>query len=172
MILDVVTYPNKILKQIAKPVTEFNEELHTLLDNMFDTMYHKQGIGLAAPQVGISLRLYILDNGVDKDEPEKMEIINPEFILKEGEIIESEGCLSLPGEYAYVQRYEHVVVKYNDRFGNSHTVDATDRLARILQHEYDHLEGIVFIDRLPPSKRETIKKHIKRRINSGDYVII
>lgn len=172
MVLDVLTYPNKILKEIAKPVTEFNEELHTLLDNMFDTMYDKRGLGLAAPQVGVSLRIFVLDNGVDSDEPEKMEIINPEFILKEGEIIESEGCLSVPGEYAYVQRFEHVVVKYNDRYGNVLEVDARDRLARILQHEYDHLDGIIFLDKIPSSKRETIIKHIKRRINSGDYELV
>ena len=100
-----------------------------------------------------------------------MEIINPEFIEQEGEILEEEGCLSIPGEYAYVKRYMRVKVKYQDRYGNDCEVDATDRLSRILQHESDHLEGVLFIDKLPATKRETIKKHIKRRISNGDYTV-
>ena len=171
MILEIKTFPNEILRQKAKPVTEFNEELHTLLDNMLETMYEAKGLGLAAPQVGLSLRLFVLDDLPEPNKNNPMEIINPEFIEKEGEILEEEGCLSIPGEYAFVKRYMKVKVKYQDRYGNEKIIEATDRLSRILQHESDHLEGTLFIDRLPNTKRETIKKHIKKRINSGDYKV-
>lgn len=169
MILKMVRFPDEFLRKKTHPVEEFNEELHTLLDNMFETMYEENGVGLAAPQVGKSLRLYILDDFSGPNNSNPMEIINPEFILKEGEVLDEEGCLSLPGEYAYVKRFEEVHVKYQNRFGEEKVLAATGRLARILQHEYDHLEGILFIDHLPATKREQIKKHIKKRIASGDY---
>ncbi len=171
MILEIKTFPCEVLRLKAEKVTEFNEELHILLDNMLETMYESKGIGLAAPQVGVSKRFFVLDDYAGTESRQPMEIINPEFIEKEGEIIEEEGCLSIPGEYAFVKRYMKVKVKYQDRFGNEHVIEATDRLSRILQHESDHLDGTLFIDRLPNTKRETIKKHIKKRINVGDYVI-
>lgn len=169
MILPMVRFPDNFLRKKTHPVLTFDEELHTLLDNMFETMYAENGVGLAAPQVGKSLRLYVLDDFSGPNNSNPMEIINPEFILKEGEVLDEEGCLSLPGEYAYVKRFEHVQVKYQDRFGEEKIVDAEGRLARILQHEFDHLEGILFIDHLPATKREQIKKHIKKRIATGDY---
>lgn len=169
MILDIKKFPNEILRKKAEPVTEFNEELHKLLDDMFETMYEAKGLGLAAPQVGLSKRLFVLDDMTGEDGKNPMEIINPEFIKKEGEILEEEGCLSVPGEYAYVKRYMYVTVKYQDRYGNEKVVEAADRLSRILQHESDHLEGTLFIDRLNSTKRDIIKKHIKKRMANGDY---
>ena len=171
MLLEIKTFPCETLRLKAEKVTEFNDELHTLLDNMFETMYFSKGIGLAAPQVGVSKRFFVLDDLTGPDGKNPMEIINPEFIEKDGEIIEEEGCLSIPGEFAFVKRYLNVKVKYQDRYGNEQVVEATDRLARILQHESDHLDGTLFIDRLPNTKRETIKKHIKKRISNGDYTV-
>lgn len=171
MKLEIKTFPDEILRKKSEPVTEFNEDLHTLLDNMFETMYEAKGLGLAAPQVGVSKRFFVLDDMTGESGKNPMEIINPEFISKEGEILEEEGCLSIPGEYAYVNRYMKVKVKYQDRFGNENIIDAEGRLSRILQHENDHLDGSLFIDKLPPTKRETIKKHIKKRIHSGDYIV-
>ncbi len=171
MILEIKTYPGEILRKKSEVVTEFNEELQTLINNMFETMYSANGVGLAAPQVGVLKRLFVLDDATNPEERNPMVIINPEFISKEGEILEEEGCLSVPGEYAYVKRYMKVKVKYQDRYGKEEIVEATDRLSRILQHETDHLEGILFIDKLNSTKRETIKKHIRRRINQGDYQV-
>ena len=171
MILEIKTFPSEILRKKAEEVTEFNEELHLLLDNMFETMYQAKGIGLAAPQVGVSKRFFVLDDMSGAENKNPMEIINPVFLEKEGEILEEEGCLSIPCEYAYVKRYMNVKVKYQDRFGNEKIIEATDRLSRILQHESDHLDGTLFIDRLPNTKRETIKKHVKKRINQGDYQV-
>ncbi len=171
MILEIKTFPDEILRKKAKPVEVFDEELHTLLDNMKDTMYDAKGYGLAAPQVGKSLRILVLDDTAGSDKSRFQEVINPEIIEKSGEIIEEEGCLSIPGEYAYVKRYMNVTVKCADRFGKERIIKGESRLARILQHEIDHLEGGLFIDRLSSVKRESIKKHIKKRIQSGDYVV-
>lgn len=171
MILEIKTFPSEILREKSEPVTEFNDELHKLLDNMFETMYAAKGIGLAAPQVGVLKRFFVLDDLTGPNNKNPMEIINPEFLVKDGEILEEEGCLSIPGEYAYVKRYMNVKVKYQDRYGNEQVIEAADRLARILQHESDHLDGTLFIDRLTSTKRDTIKKHIKRRINQGDYQV-
>ncbi len=171
MILQIKTFPSNILRGKSESVTEFNEELHTLLDNMFETMYEAKGIGLAAPQVGIHKRLFVLDDMTGPNNTNPMEIINPIFIEKEGEILEEEGCLSIPGEYAFVKRFMKVKVQYQDRYGEEKVIEATDRLSRILQHESDHLDGTLFIDRLPNTKRETIKKHIKKRMASNDYIV-
>lgn len=171
MILEIKTFPDEILRKKAKNVEVFDEELHTLLDNMAETMYYAKGYGLAAPQIGKSLRILVLDDTAGEEKGRLKEVINPVFLEKSGEIIEEEGCLSIPGEYAYVRRYMNVTVKYQDRYGKEQIIKGESRLARILQHEYDHLEGELFIDKLSSVKRETIKKHIKKRIQSGDYVV-
>lgn len=171
MILEIKTFPDEILRKKAQPVETFDQELHTLLDDMAETMYDANGYGLAAPQIGKSLRMLVLDASAGQVEGGLTEVINPEIIEKSGEIMEEEGCLSVPGEYAYVKRYLYVVVKCVDRYGKEKTIKGEGRLARILQHEIDHLEGGLFIDRLSSIKRETIKKHIKKRIQTGDYVV-
>lgn len=171
MILEIRTFPDEILRKKAKNVEVFDEKLHSLLDNMAETMYDAKGYGLAAPQVGESLRILVLDDSAGKDKSRLQEVINPEIIEQSGEIIEEEGCLSIPGEYAYVKRYMNVTVKCCDRFGKEKIIKGESRLARILQHEIDHLEGNLFIDKLSSIKRETIKKHIKKRIQTGDYIV-
>ena len=171
MILEIKTFPDEILRKKAQPIEVFDEELHKLLDDMAETMYHANGYGLAAPQIGKSLRMLVLDASAGKVKGGLMEVINPQIVEKSGEIMEEEGCLSIPGEYAYVKRYSQVAVKYQDRNGEERFIQGEGRLARILQHEIDHLEGNLFIDRLSSIKRETIKKHIKRRVQAGDYII-
>ncbi len=171
MILEIKTFPDEILRRKAKPVEVFDEKLHKLLDDMAETMYEAPGYGIAAPQVGESLRMVVIDDTAGKVKGRLIEVINPEILEKSGEIMEEEGCLSIPGEYAYVKRFAKVKVRCQDRHGNEKIIDGENKLARILQHEMDHLEGTLFIDKLPSIKRETIKKHLKKRIQAGDYVV-
>lgn len=171
MILEIKTFPDEILRKKAKPVEIFDEKIHKLLDDMAETMYQAPGYGIAAPQVGESLRMVVIDDTAGKVKGRLIEVINPEILEKSGEIMEEEGCLSIPGEYAYVKRFARVKVKCFDRYGKEKIIDGDDRLARILQHEMDHLDGTLFIDKLPSLKRETIKKHVKKRIQAGDYVV-
>lgn len=170
MILQIKTFPDEILRKKAKPVEVFDENLHKLLDDMAETMYKAPGYGIAAPQVGESLSMVVIDDTAGKENNHLLEVINPEILEKSGEILEEEGCLSIPGEYAYVKRFAKVKVKCQDRHGNEMIIDGEGKLARILQHEIDHLDGALFIDRLPSIKRETVKKHIKKRMATGDYV--
>lgn len=174
--LEIITYPDPVLVAIASSVAqeEFNQELKDLCLNMLYTMYHAPGIGLAAPQIGLSKRIFVIDTDFDREEDEDDEdsvnlsnfnpriFINPEFISKEGETTYQEGCLSLPGIYEDVKRFETIVLKYQDTDGNSHELEATGLLAICIQHEYDHLEGIVFIDRLSNLKKTFFKKKLAK----------
>lgn len=171
-ILPIFKYPAPVLKQVAKPVTEFNDELRTLVKDMLYTMYNAPGIGLAAPQVGHSIRLFVLDIWFDREEVTRpngktdyelsnfdpMVFINPVFKNKEGSIIHEEGCLSVPGVYEDVKRAEKVTVEYQDMYGNHLSLDADELFAICLQHENDHLDGIVFIERLSPLKKQLVEK--------------
>lgn len=170
--LPIFKYPEPVLKKIAKPVTEFNEELRTLVKDMLFTMYHAPGIGLAAPQVGQSIRLFVLDIWFDRDEvtmPDgnvvhklsnfnPMVFINPVFKNQQGAVVNEEGCLSVPGVYEDVKRAETVTVEFQDMFGNHLSVDADELFSVCLQHENDHLDGIVFIERLNPLKKQLVEK--------------
>jgi len=170
--LEIFTYPAPILKKVAKPVIEFNDELHALIKNMLYTMYHAPGIGLAAPQVGVSQRFFVLDIWYDREkithadgreefrlsEFSPMVFINPVFKNKSGEIIHEEGCLSVPGIYEDVKRAEFVTVEFQDMFGNHHEIEADELLSVCLQHENDHLDGIVFIERLSFLKKQLLEK--------------
>jgi len=171
MILDIKTFPDKVLRKKAVPVTEFNDELSILLDNMIDTMKVSKGVGLAAPQVGISKRILVIDTREAEEEGQLLRVINPEITSEEGEQLGEEGCLSVPGEYENVRRAEKITIKANDEQGNEYTMDAEGFLARVFQHEIDHLNGVLFIDRLPSFKKDTVKKAIKRRIAEGDYIV-
>jgi peptide deformylase len=176
-LLEIIKYPAPILKKIAKPVTEFNDDLKLLVKNMLFTMYHAPGIGLAAPQVGASIRLFVLDIWFERekltlhDGSEEYRLsnfspkvfINPVFKEKIGEHMYEEGCLSLPGIYEDVKRAEQVVVEYQDLDGAFHTIEADELLAVCLQHENDHLEGVVFIERLNILKRQLIIKKIQKK---------
>jgi peptide deformylase len=164
-VLDIVTYPNKILKQISKPVERFDNELHKLLDDMYETMIVKNGVGLAAIQVAVPLRALIIDIGDEEGkqgEKTKIEVINPEFLLWEGTQKDTEGCLSVPDYFDEVERYAKVKVKYYDRFGKEHITDAEGLLSVAFQHETDHLDGHLFIERLDYIKRKKFEKEWKK----------
>lgn len=171
MILEIKTFPDEILRKKAEPLEKIDDNILKLLDDMAQTMYEAPGYGLAAPQIGVSKRIIVLDETAGKEPGGLIEAINPEILEANGEIFEEEGCLSIPGEYAFVKRFMNAKVKYTDRFDKEHTIQATERLARIFQHEIDHLNGTLFIDKLSIMKKETIKKHIKKRIQAGDYVV-
>ncbi len=167
MVRDIVIYPDKRLKMISREVTEFDDTLHTLLDDMYDTMISKKGVGLAAIQVGVDLRALIInipDEDSDAQPKENtLEIINPIFIQKEGREKHQEGCLSIPGIYEDIERAKHVVLEYQDRFGAKHTIEDDDFLAVAIQHEVDHLDGKVFIEKLSILKRKKFEKEWKKR---------
>ncbi|WP_027090953.1 peptide deformylase [Cohnella thermotolerans] len=139
----IVKHPDEVLRERAKEVTKFNANLHKLLDDMAETMYDADGVGLAAPQVGISKRVIV----VDADEEHGLiELVNPEIVSKEGEQFGPEGCLSIPGLQGDVRRAQKVVIRGQDRYGNPVEYTGTDLLARAFQHEVDHLNGVLFID--------------------------
>ena len=166
-IIDIVTFPDPFLKLKAKQVTKFDTELQTLVDNMFETMRAAPGVGLAAPQIGESLRLVVVEYTEDEDEnakPKKYVLVNPEIVKRSEEMItDIEGCLSLPGLAGRVERHEAVTVKTKNRFGKPLKIEAEGWLARIFQHEIDHLEGVLYIDRAEevfeptPEEAEQIK---------------
>lgn len=141
-VYNVITVPDEVLRQKAKPVTKINAGVLRLLDNMKDTMYAFDGVGLAAPQIGVSKRIVVIDTG-----DEYFELINPEIISSEGQQTGREGCLSVPGVSGIVERYQKVTVKALNRDGEEITITGSDLLARALQHEIDHLDGIIFTDK-------------------------
>jgi len=164
-VLDIVTYPNKILKQVSKPVERFDSELHKLLDDMYETMIAKNGVGLAAIQVAVPIRALIIDIGDEEGkqgEKTKIEVINPEFLKWEGTIKDTEGCLSVPDYFDEVERYEKVKVKFFDRFGKEHVMDAEGLLSVAFQHETDHLDGHLFVERLDYIRRKKFEKEWKK----------
>ena len=170
MVREVIVYPNKILKQKSKEVTEFNEELHTLLDDMYDTMVAKNGVGLAAIQIAVPKRVLIINVPIkeqDGAQPKEntLEVINPVFLEMDGKTKYQEGCLSVPGFYEDVERFKYVKLKYQDRFGKEHIIEDDDFLAIALQHEFDHLEGHLFIEKLSILKRKKFEKEWKKRQN-------
>jgi len=169
MIKDIVIYPDKRLKKISAEVSEFNQELHSLLDDMYDTMLSKKGVGLAAIQIGIAQRVLIInlpeddsDDVIIKKE-ETLEIINPIFTYKDGLCKHQEGCLSVPGFYEDIERAEHIIMEYQDRHGNKQSIENKDFLAIALQHEMDHLDGKVFVEKLSILKRKKFEKEWKKK---------
>jgi len=171
MVREIIVYPDKRLKMVSKEVTEFNDELHTLLDDMYDTMRAKNGVGLAAIQIGVDQRVLIINipledlpEGEDEQPKENtLEMINPVIIEKDGSTKFQEGCLSVPGIYEEVERAKHVKVEYFDRFGEKHIIEDDDFLAIAMQHEMDHLDGKVFIEKLSFIKRKKFEKEWKKR---------
>lgn len=163
-ILTIIHLPNPILRQPNSLITEFNEELQTLIDDMIETMYAANGVGLAAPQIAVNKRLSVIDVSHGKEPP--LCLINPEIISKEGEEWLSEGCLSIPGAYDKAPRALKVHMRALDRHGKSYEIHAEGILAHCIQHELDHLNGKLFIDYLSPLKRKLaekkLKKHLKR----------
>ncbi len=169
MVQKIVIYPDKRLRLISKEVTVFDKELHTLLDDMYDTMLSKKGVGLAAIQIGVAQRVLIINMPEDDAEDiilnreDTLEIINPVFIKKEGSCKHQEGCLSIPGVYEDIERAEFIVLEYQDRYGEKHLIENNDFLAIALQHEIDHLDGKVFIEKLSFMKRKKFEKEWKKK---------
>ncbi len=158
MLLDVLIYPDERLKTVAKPVTEVTDELRHFIDDMFETMYEQEGIGLAATQVNVHKRIITID--VEGTKENQIVLINPELLESSGETGIEEGCLSLPGLRGFVPRKEKVTVKALDYEGKEFTLSADGLLAICIQHEMDHLNGIVFADYLSPLKRNRMKEKL------------
>jgi len=159
-ILDVLSFPDERLRTVAKPVEEVNDEIRQLVSDMFETMKDENGIGLAATQVNRHIQVVVMDVSEEQSEPRVF--INPEIIRKEGTTISEEGCLSVPGNYAKVERAEAITVKALDKNGDSFELDADGLLAICIQHELDHLKGKLFIDYLSPLKRQRIRKKLEK----------
>lgn len=161
-ILRIRHYPEPVLKEVAKPVTTFDEALETLARDMAETMYAAPGVGLAAPQVGVSQRLVVIDCAPKGTPPQLLKIVNPQILATEGESSEEEGCLSIPGYYSRVSRSAQVRVRFQDLDGAFHEADAKGLLAIAFQHEIDHLDGILFIDHLSPLKKGLFRKKYRK----------
>ena len=169
MKLVVVKYGDPVLTKRADEVTEFDKNLARLVDNMFETMYGAPGVGLAAPQVGILKRLFVMDCSSGKNAKQKIALINPVIEIEEGDQTGDEGCLSFPGIYFQVKRPQRVTVKAQDLDGSTFTLDVMDLEARCVEHETDHLDGELFINYLSPLKRDLVKRKIKKRVKQGDW---
>ncbi|MBK2000018.1 MULTISPECIES: peptide deformylase [Campylobacter] len=170
MVRKIITYPNPRLFLKSEPVIEFDLNLHHLLDDMYETMIASQGVGLAAIQVDIPLRVLlvnILDESGEQKKEDLLEIINPEIIpLSEETIVYTEGCLSIPDFFEEVRRYNHILLKYQDRFGEHKELEAKDFLAVAIQHENDHLNGHLFIEKISFLKRQKFDKDFKKKLKN------
>jgi len=163
-ILDIVLYPNPVLKEVAQTIKEVNPEIKQLLDDMAETMYDAPGIGLAAPQIGKSIRAVVIDVGFDEEGGERTlyKLVNPEIVARSGEASGEEGCLSIPDVRESVERAERVTVEALDENGQPIKIEADGLLSVCLQHEIDHLDGVLFIDKLSRLKRELIRGKLKK----------
>jgi peptide deformylase len=166
---EVVKYPHPVLATKGEPVTDFNEDLERLVEEMFDSMYAAQGIGLAAPQIGISKQITVIDVSFNERPEDKLVLINPVIVEREGSIYEEEGCLSLPEITEKVKRAAHVKVRAQNAKGEFFEVDGEELLSRALQHEIDHLHGVLFIDHLSRLKRDLVLRRIKKLIRNGEW---
>jgi peptide deformylase len=169
MNLTIVKYPDPILQQPGEPVTEFNDELRQLIADMFESMYAGQGVGLAAPQVGVSKRIVVIDLSGGKDPETKIVLVNPEIISSEGKQYGEEGCLSFPEIRERVSRAAKVRVRAQDGYGKWFEQDGEELLARCFQHEIDHVDGIVFLFRMSPLKRNLNQRKIRKLQNEGAW---
>jgi len=160
---------DSILTETARPVDAITPEIETLIDDLIETMYAAPGIGLAAPQVGVALRIFVLDLSVGRDPTALHVMINPEFVEREGMQLEEEGCLSVPGFTSTVARPKRVVVRGLNRQGEMHTLEGTGLMARALQHEVDHLNGCLFVDRLRGISKDLIVRKIKKLAKAGKW---
>jgi peptide deformylase len=156
----IIYLPDERLRLVAKPVEQITDELQILIDDMFETMYSVNGVGLAAPQIGISLRLSVID--VTGDKTQQLVLINPEIIQSEGQLEYQEGCLSVPSVYDTVIRAQRVTVRALDRFGKTFEMTAEGLLGECFQHEIDHLNGKLFVDLLSPLKRTMARRKLDK----------
>jgi peptide deformylase len=169
MILKIVKYPDPVLSRPGEPVTEFDAELRKLVADMFETTYASQGIGLAAPQVGVSKRLTVIDLSMGKTPGDKLVIINPEIISKDGSLYEEEGCLSFPEIREKVKRHAKVRIRAQDEKGKWFEMDGEDILSRCFQHEIDHVDGTLFIFRMSALKRDLVLRKIRKMQRDGEW---
>ena len=169
MIRPILRYPAPILHQKAVDVPAVTPDVAALIDDLVETMHGALGVGLAAPQVGLSERLFVIDLSAGKSPDDLIALVNPTFVRRDGMQLEEEGCLSVPGFHATVARPLHVVIRGLDRNGQERTIEAHGLLARALQHEMDHLDGILFIDRLKPVQRRLILRRIERLRQRGQW---
>jgi peptide deformylase len=169
MLRPILKYGDTPLHEPAAIVTEITAEILKLIDDMIETMYAAPGIGLAAPQVGVGLRICVIDVSVGRDPKQLLTIVNPEFVERDGMQLEEEGCLSVPGFNATVARPARVVVTGLDREGHTQTIEGKGLLARAFQHEIDHLDGTLFVDRLRGIKRDLIVRKIRKMTRAGQW---
>lgn len=169
MIREIVKYPDPILQRPTEKITEFNEELRALADDMFESMYKAQGIGLAAPQIGVSQRITVIDLSNKENPDDKIILVNPEIVAREGKQYAEEGCLSLPDIREKVSRAAKVKVRAQNLEGNWFEMEGTELLARAFQHEIDHLDGVLFLWRLSALKRDLILRKIRKLQKTGEW---
>ena len=169
MIYPIVKFGNSVLEKPAAEVTVFDEELKQLVDDMFESMYAARGVGLAAPQIGIPLRIAVIDVTFKEDPGAKLVLVNPEIIHKEGRHTQSEGCLSIPDFRENVNRAKVVTVRAQDLDGKVFENTGDDLLARAFQHETDHLNGKLYISHISALKRDLIKRKIRKLVKAGEW---
>jgi peptide deformylase len=169
MIYPIVKFGAAVLEQLAAPISKFDEELSKLCADMFESMYATQGVGLAAPQIGLGMRLAVIDVSLGKNPEAKLVLANPTIIHAEGEHREEEGCLSLPGFRGNVIRPQFVTVRAQDAAGKSYEMRGEGLLARAFCHEIDHLDGILFLQHLSLIRRDLIKRKIRKRRKAGEW---
>ena len=169
MIYPIVKYGREVLEKPANPVVDFDGKLEKLVADMFETMYAANGVGLAAPQIGLALRLSVIDTTVGEDPKSKLVLVNPELISVEGEHVQEEGCLSLPDFRAKTPRPERATVRAQDIHGQEFTMTGEGLLARAFCHEIDHLNGKLFIHHLGRLKRESIKRRVRIMMKAGEW---
>jgi peptide deformylase len=169
MLRPIVRYGADVLHQPAAPVEAITPEIQTLIDDMIQTMYAAPGIGLAATQVGVGLRIFVCDVSAGRTPSGLLAFINPEFVERDGMQLEEEGCLSLPGFNATVARPSHAIVRGLNRNGEEQTVEASGLLARCFQHEMDHLDGTLFVDRLRGLQKDLILRKVRKLSRAGKW---
>ena len=168
-VLKLVTWPNPILETPADPVTKFDDDLRKLADDMFETMYAAPGVGLAGVQVGIAKRLFVMDCSGGKDPASRYFMANPEIIVQEGKQDGEEGCLSIPGIYSKVQRSMRVIARGHDLNGKQYEIEGIELEGRCLLHETDHCDGILYVNRITPLKREIVKRKVRKLQKAGEW---
>ena len=169
MILKIVKYPDPVLSRPGEPVSEFDDNLRKLVADMFETTYANQGVGLAAPQVGVSKRLTVIDLSMGKNPKDKLVLVNPEIVFSDGKVYEEEGCLSFPDIREKVVRAAKVRVRAQDQHGKWFEMDGEDLLSRCFQHEIDHADGMLFIYRMSALKRELNLRKIRKMQREGKW---
>ena len=169
-LLEIVKYPNAVLETPGEPVVEFDARLQKLVADMFETMYAARGVGLAAPQVGVSKRLFVMDCSGGQDPARRLVLVNPTVLRVEGDQTGDEGCLSFPGIFFPVKRSLRAVVAAQDVRGERFELDGMELTARCMLHETDHCDGIVFINHTTPLKREMVKRKMRKLAKTGKWV--